>query len=148
MKQMKKLVVIFIVINEVKKKEHSDLLTDIKYLLQKKYEETKPDYLLKIYLEKEVNENELNKELNNKKSLILLKNYQNILNKNYVMTMFKMWKNTESIIPKILLQSKCAVCISKKSRLIKKQASGLSSKLGIETPLSNMPILGNFFPNY
>ena len=90
MKQMKKLVVIFIVINEVKKKEHSDLLTDIKYLLQKKYEETKPDYLLKIYLEKEVNENELNKELNNKKSLILLKNYQNILNKNYVMTMFKM----------------------------------------------------------
>ena len=148
MKQMKKLVVIFIVINEVKKKEHSDLLTDIKYLLQKKYEETKPDYLLKIYLEKEVNENELNKELNNKKSLILLKNYQNILNKNYVMTMFKMWKNTESIIPKIMLQSKCAVCISKKSRLIKKQASGLSSKLGIETPLSNMPILGNFFPNY
>ena len=145
MKQMKKLVVIFIVINEVKKKEHSDLLTDIKYLLQKKYEETKPDYLLKIYLEKEVNENELNKELNNKKSLILLKNYQNILNKNYVMTMFKMWKNTESIIPKIMLQSKCAVCISKKSRLIKKQASGLSSKLGIETPLSNMPILGNFF---
>ena len=43
-----------------------------------------------MYLEKEVNENELNKELNNKKSLILLKNYQNILNKNYVMTMFKM----------------------------------------------------------
>ena len=91
MKQMKKVVVIFIVINEVKKKkEHSDLLTDIKYLLQKKYEEIKPDYLLKIYLEKEVNENELIKELNNKKSLILLKNYQNILNKNYVMTMFKM----------------------------------------------------------
>ena len=47
-----------------------------------------------------------------------------------------------------MLQSKCAVCICKKSRLIKKQASGLFSKLGIETPLSNMPILGNFFPNY
>ena len=39
--------------------------------------------------------------------------------------------------------SKCAICGSRKSKFINKQeASGLS-KLGIKTPLSKVPILGN-----
>ena len=41
-----------------------------------------------------------------------------------------------------MLLSKCAVCGSKKSRLIKKnKASGLLSSLGIKTPLSKIQIL-------
>ena len=40
--------------------------------------------------------------------------------------------------------SKCAMCGSKKSRFIKNQeAKGLLSKLGIRTPLSKVPILGD-----
>ena len=36
------------------------------------------------------------------------------------------------------------MCESKKSRVIEKQeASGLFSSLGIETPLSKIPIIGN-----
>ena len=39
---------------------------------------------------------------------------------------------------------KCAICGSKKSRFIKHQeAKGLLSKLGIKTPLSKVPILGD-----
>ena len=39
---------------------------------------------------------------------------------------------------------KCAICDSKKSRFIKNQeAQGLLSKLGIKTPLSKIPILGD-----
>ena len=39
---------------------------------------------------------------------------------------------------------KCAICGSKKSRFIKNQeAKGLLSKLGIRTPLSKVPILGD-----
>ena len=45
---------------------------------------------------------------------------------------------------KLMILSKCAICGSKKSKFIKKQeASGLLSKLGIKTPLSKMPILGD-----
>ena len=45
---------------------------------------------------------------------------------------------------KLLILSKCAICDSKKSKFIKKQeASGLLSKLGIKTPLSKIPILGD-----
>ena len=45
---------------------------------------------------------------------------------------------------KLMILSKCAICGSKKSKFIKKQeASGLLSKLGIKTPLSKIPILGN-----
>ena len=41
--------------------------------------------------------------------------------------------------------SKCAICVSKKSKFINKQeASGLLSILGIKTPLSKVPILGDF----
>ena len=61
-------------------------------------------------------------------------------------------KDTENIDPKILstsngkamILSKCAICASKKSRFIKNQkAKGLLSNLGIKTPLSKVPILGD-----
>ena len=61
-------------------------------------------------------------------------------------------KNTENIDPKVsasnngrvMTLSKCAICDSKKSRFIKNQeAKGLLSELGIRTPLSKVPILGD-----
>ena len=61
-------------------------------------------------------------------------------------------KNTENKDPKVsassngrvMLLSKCAICGSKKSRFIKNQeAKGLLSKLGIRTPLNEVPILGD-----
>ena len=61
-------------------------------------------------------------------------------------------KNTENIDSKILstsngksmILSKCAICGSKKSRFIRNQeAKGLLSNLGIRTPLSKVPILGD-----
>ena len=43
-----------------------------------------------------------------------------------------------------MILSKCAICGSKKSRFIKRrEAKGFLSKLGIETPLSKVPILGD-----
>ena len=43
-----------------------------------------------------------------------------------------------------MILSKCAICGSKKSKFIKKQkAKGLSSSLGIRTPLSKVPLLGD-----
>ena len=45
---------------------------------------------------------------------------------------------------KFMILSKCAICISKKSKFIKKQdPKGLLSKLSIKTPLSNVPVLGD-----
>ena len=45
---------------------------------------------------------------------------------------------------KMMILSKCAICGSKKSRFIKNQeAKGLLSNLGINTPLSKVPILGD-----
>ena len=61
-------------------------------------------------------------------------------------------KDTENINPKVssttnskaMIWSKCAICGSKKSRFIKNQeAKGLLSNLGIKTPLSKVPILGD-----
>ena len=61
-------------------------------------------------------------------------------------------KNTESINPNVskinngrtMLLSNCAICNSKKSRFIKNQKTkGLLSNLGIRTPLSKVPILGD-----
>ena len=61
-------------------------------------------------------------------------------------------KDTENIDPKIssssngraMILSKCAICGSKKLRFITNQeAKGLSSNLGIKTPLSKVPILGD-----
>ena len=43
-----------------------------------------------------------------------------------------------------MVLSKCAICGSKKSKFIKNQeAKGLLGNLGIRTPLSNVPILGD-----
>ena len=61
-------------------------------------------------------------------------------------------KNIESINPKVSkttngkmkILSKCAICGSKKSKLIKEQqAKGLLSNLGIRTPLNKIPVLGD-----
>ena len=61
-------------------------------------------------------------------------------------------KDTENINPKVsntsngrkTILSKCAICGSKKSRYIKNQeAQGLLSNLGVKTPLSKVPILGD-----
>ena len=43
-----------------------------------------------------------------------------------------------------MILSKCAICGSKKSRFIKDQETkGLLSNLGIRTPLSKVPLLGD-----
>ena len=61
-------------------------------------------------------------------------------------------RNTENTNPRVskasngktMLLSRCAICGSKKSRFIKNQeAKGLLSNLGIRTPLSKVPILGD-----
>ena len=61
-------------------------------------------------------------------------------------------KDTEYINPRVsntnngrkTILSKCAICGSKKSRFIKDQeAKGLLSNLGVKTPLSKVPILGD-----
>ena len=61
-------------------------------------------------------------------------------------------KDTENINPRdsktgngiTMILSKCAICDGKKSRFIKNQeAKGLLSNLGIKTPLSKVPILGD-----
>ena len=63
-------------------------------------------------------------------------------------------KRTESINVKLsktkngkaMILSKCAICGRKKSKFIKEQqAKGLLSNLGIKTPLSNIPLVGDIF---
>ena len=63
-------------------------------------------------------------------------------------------KYTSNIDPKmvktknnrLLMQSKCSVCGTKKSRFVKNQdAKGLLSTLGIKTPLSKIPLLNVLF---
>ena len=45
-----------------------------------------------------------------------------------------------------MIQSNCAICGSKKSRLIKEQkALGILSNLGIKTPFSQVPLLNILF---
>ena len=45
-----------------------------------------------------------------------------------------------------MVLSKRAICDSKKSRLMKNQeAKGLLNNLGVRTPLSKVPILGDIF---
>ena len=60
-------------------------------------------------------------------------------------------KDTENINPRVsntsnggtMILWKCAICGSKKSRFIKNiKAKGLLSNLGIRTPLSKVPLLG------
>ena len=61
-------------------------------------------------------------------------------------------KYTKNINPQVssrsngkpMILSKCAICGSKKFKFIKKQeASRLLSKLGMKTPLSKIPTLGD-----
>ena len=61
-------------------------------------------------------------------------------------------KNTESVNPivsttsngRTMILSKCAICGSKKSKFIKNQeAKKLLSSLGLKTPLSKVPLLGD-----
>ena len=61
-------------------------------------------------------------------------------------------KDTENINPKVsstfygkaMILSKCAICGSKKLRFIKNQeAKGLLGNLGLRTPLSKVPRLGD-----
>ena len=48
-----------------------------------------------------------------------------------------------------MILSKCTTCNSKKSKFINKQeAKGLLSKLGIKTPFSKLPILGDILNVY
>ena len=60
--------------------------------------------------------------------------------------------DTENINPNVLgtsnsktmILSKCSICGSKRSRFIKNQeAKALFSNLGLRTPLSKVPILGD-----
>ena len=45
-----------------------------------------------------------------------------------------------------MLLLKCAICNSKKLRLIKNQdAKGLLSNLGVRTPLNKVPVLGDIW---
>ena len=62
--------------------------------------------------------------------------------------------NTNNIGPKmvrtknnrLLMQFKCSVCGTKKSRFVKEQDDkGLLSNLGIKTPLSKIPLLNVLF---
>ena len=61
-------------------------------------------------------------------------------------------KNTENTNPRVsktsngrtMVLSRCAISGSKKSRFVKNQeAEGLLSNLGVRTPLSKVPILGD-----
>ena len=63
-------------------------------------------------------------------------------------------KDTSNIDPKmvktkdnrLLIQSKCSVCKTKKSRFVKEQdGKGLLSNLGIKAPLSKIPLLNVLF---
>ena len=54
--------------------------------------------------------------------------------------------NPKIVRNKLMIQSKCATCGSKKSRFIKEQqAMGILSNLGIKTPLSKVPLLNILF---
>ena len=66
----------------------------------------------------------------------------------------KFRKDTDNIDPKmfktknnrLIIQPKCSVCGTKKSRFVKKQdAKGLLSNLGIKTPLSKIPLINILF---
>ena len=63
-------------------------------------------------------------------------------------------KNTKNTNPKtvknrqnkLMIQSNCAICGSKKSRFVKEQqAMRILSNLGIKTPLSKVPLLNILF---
>ena len=69
----------------------------------------------------------------------------------YCLSCKKYTKNTNPKIVRnrqnrLMVQSNCAICSSKKSRFIKEQkALGILSNLGIKTPLSKVPLLNILF---
>ena len=69
----------------------------------------------------------------------------------YCLVCKKYTKNTNPKIVgkrqnRLMIQSNCATCSSKKSRFIKEQkALGILSNLGIKTPLSQVPLLNILF---
>ena len=69
--------------------------------------------------------------------------------KSYCLKCRKSTENINSQVSKMsndktMVLSKCAICDSKKSRFITNQeAKGLLSNLGVRTPLSKVPILGD-----
>ena len=82
----------------------------------------------------------------------LLTMIENFKYKTMLSYCLKCKKNAENINPKVsktnngktMMLSKCAICGSKKSKFIKKQeASGILSTVGIRTPLSKIPVLGD-----
>ena len=81
------------------------------------------------------------------KLLSAIKLLLTVLNRKYKIKWYllKCRKDTENINPKVsMMLSKCATCASKKSRFIKDQeAKALLSNLGLRTPLSKVPILGD-----
>ena len=70
---------------------------------------------------------------------------------NYCLSCRKYTKNNNPKIVRnrqnrLIIQSNCATCGSKKSRFIKEQqAIGILSNLGIKTPLSKVPLLNILF---
>ena len=84
------------------------------------------------------------------KSLIKFTEYFGLFIKKCYRIVWSEEKNTESKNPKgeekengrIMLLSKRAVCDSKKSKFIKRGASGLLSSLGIEKALSKIALVG------
>ena len=76
----------------------------------------------------------------------------NLIKQNMITYCIKCRRKTENLnskifktkIDRLIMQSKCAVCGIEKSRFVKEQeANGLLSNLGIKTPLSKIPLLGN-----
>ena len=69
--------------------------------------------------------------------------------KSYCLKCKKDTKNTDPKVSstsnsRVMILLICEICGRKKSRFIKNQeAKGLLSKLGIKTPLSKIPILGD-----
>ena len=69
----------------------------------------------------------------------------------YCLACRKCTKNNEPKIVRnrqnrLMIQSNCATCCSKKSRFIKEQqAMGILINLGIKTPLSKAPLLNILF---
>ena len=69
----------------------------------------------------------------------------------YCLKCKKYTKNINLQVPstsngKLMILSKCAICGSKKAKFIKKQeAKGILSGLGIKTPLSKIPLLGDVY---
>ena len=68
----------------------------------------------------------------------------------YCLVCKKYSKNTNPKIVRnrqnrLMMQSNCEKCGSKKSRFIKEQAMGTLSNLGIKTPLSEVPLLNILF---